>query len=53
MSRTLSAAGAAVLIAGPTVIAFFSGGFFDDPRLLGALVAWILVGLAALVALGF
>ncbi len=50
MSRTLSAAGAAVLIAGPTVIAFFSGGFFDDPRLLGALVAWVLVGLAALVA---
>ncbi len=50
MGRTLPVAGAAVLIAGPTVIAFFSGGFFDDPRLVGALVAWGLVGLAALVA---
>ena len=50
MSRSLSAAGAAVLIAGPTVLAFFSGGFFDDPRLMAAVVAWALVGLAALVA---
>jgi hypothetical protein len=37
---TLSAAGAALLLAGPTALAFFSGGFFDRPRLIAALVAW-------------
>ena len=32
--------GATALIALPTVLAFFSGGFFDKPRLTAALVAW-------------
>jgi hypothetical protein len=43
---TLSAVGAAILLAGPTALAFFSGGFFDRPRLIAALVAWA-VALAA------
>jgi O-antigen ligase len=32
----------------PAVLAFFSGGFFDKPRLIAALVAWLLVGVAAI-----
>ncbi|MDQ3643947.1 MAG: hypothetical protein M3356_00325, partial [Actinomycetota bacterium] len=40
----------AVLLAGPTVLAFFSGGFFDRARLAAALVAWLLVVVVALVA---
>jgi O-Antigen ligase len=42
------------LLAGPTVLAFFSGGFFGGPRLVAGVVAWVLlaVALVALVALG-
>jgi hypothetical protein len=40
----------AVLLAGPTVLAFFSGGYFDEPRAWAGLVAWILVAIAAFVA---
>ncbi|MGI8511609.1 MAG: hypothetical protein ACR2NH_03175 [Solirubrobacteraceae bacterium] len=40
----------AVVLAGPTVLAFFSGGFFDEPRVWAGLVAWALVAIAALVA---
>ena len=36
-------AAAACLLAGPTVLAFFSGGFFAEPRLIAAIVAWALV----------
>ena len=36
-----------VVLAGPTVLAFFSGGFFDRPRLTAALVALVLVVLVA------
>ena len=36
-------AGAAVLLAGPTVLAFFAGGYFDEPRAWAGLVAWALV----------
>jgi hypothetical protein len=43
-------AGSLALLAGPTVIAFFSGGYFDEPRLVAAIVAWALVALAAVVA---
>jgi hypothetical protein len=38
----------AALLAGPTVIAFFSGGYFEEPRLVAAIVAWAVVILAAL-----
>ena len=50
MRRLAGAAATAVLLAGPFVLAFFSGGFFDRPRLTAALVAWLLVGVAALVS---
>jgi O-antigen ligase len=34
------------LLAGPTVIAFYSGGYFDSQRAAAGLVAWLLVVLA-------
>lgn len=40
----------AVLLAGPTLVAFFSGGFFAEARLWTALGVWILVAASALVA---
>jgi O-Antigen ligase len=43
MRRAVPAVAAACLLAGPTVLAFFSGGYFARPRLAGALVAWTLV----------
>jgi len=42
--------GAALLLAGPTVLAFFSGGYFDQPRLWAALIALLLVAAVAVVA---
>jgi hypothetical protein len=33
----------AVLLGGPTLIAFFSGGYFDSPREVAGLIAWLLV----------
>jgi O-Antigen ligase len=42
--------GAGVLLAGPTLLAFYSGGFFDEPRLVAGMVALALVGLVALFA---
>jgi len=38
-----------VLLAGPTVLAFFSGGYFDEARAWAGLIAWALVALAFLV----
>lgn len=40
---------ALILVAGPTVLAFFSGGFFEKPRLIAGLGAWALAAIAALV----
>ncbi len=40
----------AVLLAGPTALAFFSGGFFDRARLVAALAAWLAVIVAAVAA---
>jgi O-Antigen ligase len=34
---------AAVLLTGATALAFFSGGYFTEPRVIAALVAWVLV----------
>ena len=48
MRRGVILLGAAVLFAGPTVLAFFAGGYFDVPRLIAAIVAWALVLAAAL-----
>jgi hypothetical protein len=41
---------AALLLASPTAAAFFSGGFFAEPRLWAALSAWAVVLLVALFA---
>jgi O-Antigen ligase len=48
MHSAVAAALAASLIAGPTVLAFFSGGYFDGPRLIAGILAWLAV-LAAVV----
>jgi len=45
-SRALSLA---VLLATPTVLAFFSGGYFEGPRLVAGIVAWLLVAVAVAV----
>lgn len=36
-----------VLLAGPTVLAFRAGGFFDGPRAVAAVTVWALVGVSA------
>jgi O-Antigen ligase len=36
------------LLAGPTALAFFSGGYFDRPRLWAGVIVWIVVAVAAL-----
>src|SRR5262249_54952836 len=38
----------AALIAGPTVLAFFAGGFFDQPRLVALMLAWLLFAVAVI-----
>ena len=43
-------AAVAALLAAPTVIAFDSGGYFDGPRLVLGIGAWILVLVAVIVA---
>lgn len=49
MRRAVLFTAAAILLSGPTVLAFFSGGYFEEPRLVAALVAWALVLVVALV----
>jgi hypothetical protein len=47
MRRTVTAVAAVALLAGPAALAFFSGGYFPQPRLVAALVVWAcLLGLA-------
>jgi hypothetical protein len=43
MRRAVLVVASAVLLIGPTVLAFFKGGYFDGPRLVAAAVAWLLV----------
>jgi hypothetical protein len=43
MRRAAPAVAAASLLTGPTVLAFFSGGYFAEPRLIAAIAAWALV----------
>jgi O-Antigen ligase len=51
--RTAALTGArALVLLGATVLAFFSGGFFDVPRTVAGAVAWVVVALAALLGLG-
>ena len=49
MRRSVLTVGAAVVIFGPTALAFFSGGYFGPARLIAAMAAWALVIVVALV----
>jgi hypothetical protein len=48
MRRAVVVLVTAVLLAGPTVLAFFTGGYFDGARAAATAVAWALVLLLAL-----
>jgi O-Antigen ligase len=50
MRKAALAIGAGIAVAGPTALAFFSGGFFDRPRLIAGILAWALVVAAAVFA---
>ena len=40
----------AAMLAGPTALAFFAGGYFAGPRLLATVVAWALAGAGVIIA---
>jgi len=44
----LVACGCAVLLAGPMVIAFFAGGYFQAPQTWAGLIVWVFVAVAML-----
>jgi hypothetical protein len=50
MRRAVPAAAAACLLIAPTALAFWSGGYYSEPRLLAATAVWALV--LALAAVG-
>src|SRR3954453_20958823 len=43
MRRAVPAAAAACLLIAPTALAFWSGGYYSEPRLVAAIVVWALV----------
>src|SRR4051812_32721046 len=43
MSRLAGLSATVLLLAGPTVLAFFAGGYFDGARVVAAAIAWGLV----------
>ncbi len=43
MRRAVPAVATAFLVTAPAVLAFFSGGYYSQPRLIAALIAWVLV----------
>ena len=47
MRRAALTAATVALLAGPTVLAFFAGGYFEQPSLWAGLAAWVLVAVAA------
>jgi hypothetical protein len=49
MRRTVLILAGACLLAAPTVLAFYSGGYFAQPRLIAGIVIWALVLLVAAV----
>src|SRR5688572_11499908 len=50
MRRASALAVPVVLLAGPTILAFDSGGYFTDTRLVALVVAWLTLALAAFTA---
>ena len=49
MRRAVPAVAAACLLIGPAVLAFYSGGYYAEPRLIAAIVVWVLVLALALI----
>ena len=49
MRRTVLILAGACLLAAPTVLAFYSGGYFAQPRLIAGIVIWALVLVVAAV----
>ncbi|MBA2506350.1 MAG: hypothetical protein H0V29_10470, partial [Thermoleophilaceae bacterium] len=47
MPRAVRVGAAAALLASPAVLAFFSGGFFGEPRLFAGVAAWVIVAAVA------
>ncbi len=47
MRRAALSAPLLVALAGPTALAFFAGGYFDEARAWAGVAAWVTVGLAA------
>ena len=43
MRRAVVAVAGALLLSGPTALAFFSGGYYAEPRLIAAIAVWALV----------
>jgi len=52
MRRAALLTATAVLLLTPTVLAFFSGGYFDKPRLIATLVVWAVVLVVAVAGPG-
>lgn len=48
--RRIAGAAGLVVIAGPTALGFFTGGYFESARVWAGLIAWLLVAVAALVS---
>jgi O-Antigen ligase len=48
MRRVTLTAACTALLAGPTVLAFYTGGYFDSQRNTAGLIAWVLVAVAVL-----
>jgi hypothetical protein len=48
--RAITVLAVVVLLAGPTALAFFQGGYFDPARLVAGIVAWALFGIGAMVS---
>jgi O-antigen ligase len=49
MRRAVANAARLGLLAGPTALAFFAGGYFDGPRIAAGLATWVIVAAAAIV----
>ena len=47
MQRLAVLVSTAALLVGPTVMAFYAGGYFDGPRVAAGVIAWALVLLLA------
>ncbi len=51
-SDRLGDAGRLILLAGPTALAFFAGGYFDGPRAWAGVAAWLVIAVVAVASPG-